>query len=1374
MKRIFTLFFAVWGLCAVAQTPVAPAGSGTVGDPYQIATLDNLAWVSTNTSAWSRNSVQVADIDASATSGWNLDGTIYLGFSPIGSGSGFTGTYNGQGHTISGLTINRSAESYVGLFGYVSGAGKISNLGLVSVNIKGYNSVGCIAGQCDGTITNSYTTGTVVGTAGSAGRIGGLVGDLWGGINGSYSAVVVSGSQYVGGLVGSCGSNSTTSTITNSYSTGNVTGSSIVGGLAGYLYQGSVTNSYSTGNVGVNAVNGIAGGFLGSSLGGTVTNCFWNTIASGQIASAGGTGETTAEMKTQGTFTPWDFSSVWGIDGTTIKNNGYPYLSWQYPANPCVNPTSGGTIATDQYGSIPYDPLVLTNIVSPSNYLGTVEYKWQKSTTSGDAGYTDIANSNLATCDPGIITETTWYKRLARTTCMSGWGGAAASNVVKITVSPASVGGNVTGGVSPITYGNPIGLLTLRDYSGTVVKWEKRVGTNSWVDINNTGDTYSETPASAGTWQYRALVKSGISVETYSNPVNIVVVPQTLIVTAEDKSKIYDGAGFSSFTVSYNGFVLGETAAKLNGALVYSGSATTAVNAGKNYEIISGGLTSSNYSISFVPGKLTIAKKVLTVMAVGPSKEYGTTLISSSGSTNFIAGVTGVGSEIVTGVTLTPDAAGLSPATPAGAAYAVNPSLATGTGGFSESNYSITYMPYNGVVSKKALMVVADNKSKTYGSLLPALTVSYIGLANGEKVPANPPTVSTPATASSPVAAYVINVSGAADPNYVISYTTGILTVNKAELVIAADNKSKNYGSPLPALTISYTGLVNGDIAPSIKPTISTTALELSPVGSYPILISGAADPNYSISYSSGVLAVTKIPLTVVADELSKVYGMPDPILTYTSDKTLIGGSTFTGTLSRSFGENVGSYAINIGTLSAGANYDITFVSKSLRITAKLLTITNPALTMSRIYNGGTAASVTAGSLIGLVAGDETKVGVSAIANYTTQNVGVGIPINVVYSLSGGASDNYIKPADYFVSTGEITAKQLTVSNTVVTTNKMYDGTTSALVEKAGILSGVESGDVSNIGVSAIANYNDAKVGISKSITVIYTLTGSGAANYIVPSNLQINNAKISEFVVLNTLQSPGSGCEGTDLELSYTVLKGTPVQYQIVFGTSALAEGFKQTGYTNLISTGSNGLISIPVSSGTPYGTYQASLQMRNELGVVSDVYPFQFVVNVSSDYIIPKFDDVVLCNNKANNFSAFQWYKNGKAIDGATKQYYSDPNGLVGSYSLKVMTTNGQEYFSCPKVLNTPLKSKVTVSIFPNPVKVNQESTVKISGLSDDELNGARMTIYNIQGIQVYSTSVVNELNPVTLPFKDGVYIGNITTANGNKYSYQIILLK
>jgi hypothetical protein len=103
----------------------------------------------------------------------------------------------------------------------------------------------------------------------------------------------------------------------------------------------------------------------------------------------------------------------------------------------CINPTDGGIIAADQSGCAPsYTASTLTSAVDPSGYTGTLEYKWQQSTTSGSSGFTDIPSSNSSTYDPGTLTVTTWFQRLARVDCMPDWSGAAVSNVVTITVNP--------------------------------------------------------------------------------------------------------------------------------------------------------------------------------------------------------------------------------------------------------------------------------------------------------------------------------------------------------------------------------------------------------------------------------------------------------------------------------------------------------------------------------------------------------------------------------------------------------------------------------------------------------------------------------------------------------------------------------------------------------------------------------------------------------------------------------------------------------------------------------------------------------------------------------------------------------------------------
>ncbi|MEI8203994.1 MAG: hypothetical protein WCH34_13320 [Bacteroidota bacterium] len=92
-------------------------------------------------------------------------------------------------------------------------------------------------------------------------------------------------------------------------------------------------------------------------------------------------------------------------------------------------------------------------------------------------------------------------------------------------VNPTSIGGNLTGGSSPLCYGVATGTLSLSGYTGTIVRWEKQVNSGGWTTIANTLNTYAETPASAGTWEYRAVVQSGVCPEAYSNSIVIVVNP---------------------------------------------------------------------------------------------------------------------------------------------------------------------------------------------------------------------------------------------------------------------------------------------------------------------------------------------------------------------------------------------------------------------------------------------------------------------------------------------------------------------------------------------------------------------------------------------------------------------------------------------------------------------------------------------------------------------------------------------------------------------------------------------------------------------------------------------------------------------------------
>ncbi|MBU1579298.1 MAG: choice-of-anchor D domain-containing protein, partial [Bacteroidetes bacterium] len=119
-------------------------------------------------------------------------------------------------------------------------------------------------------------------------------------------------------------------------------------------------------------------------------------------------------------------------DDPDYPGNSDPTITPYEPQ--CTNPTDGGTIGIAQTICSGATPLTINNITLPSGEVGTLEYKWQSSTTSAAAGFTDIAASNSESYAPGALTTTTWYKRLAIVDCSTDWTGAVESNVIAITV----------------------------------------------------------------------------------------------------------------------------------------------------------------------------------------------------------------------------------------------------------------------------------------------------------------------------------------------------------------------------------------------------------------------------------------------------------------------------------------------------------------------------------------------------------------------------------------------------------------------------------------------------------------------------------------------------------------------------------------------------------------------------------------------------------------------------------------------------------------------------------------------------------------------------------------------------------------------------
>ncbi|MEZ5104274.1 MAG: T9SS type A sorting domain-containing protein [Draconibacterium sp.] len=307
-----------------------PAGNGTSSNPYEIANLENLLWLSENSNEWDKYYIQTADIDASATSSLNEG----LGFVPIGNwDTMFTGHYNGQFHIINGLYINRPSTDYNGLWGAI-GTATIQNVGVTNAAVTG-KYAGVLVGvaySSYASIENCYCTGTVTGVQSYTGGLAGWF--AYGTMKNCYSNVTVIGTSYSGGLIGRIQGGK----VSNCYSVGNVSKNAstssmtYLGGFAGAIdiSGATVTNCYSTGSVSSSANS--FGGFAAYYNSATVNGCFWDTQTSGQTTSTVGTGKTTSEMQTAGTYISagWNFAvgnNLWALNGT--DNNGYPFLRWQ-------------------------------------------------------------------------------------------------------------------------------------------------------------------------------------------------------------------------------------------------------------------------------------------------------------------------------------------------------------------------------------------------------------------------------------------------------------------------------------------------------------------------------------------------------------------------------------------------------------------------------------------------------------------------------------------------------------------------------------------------------------------------------------------------------------------------------------------------------------------------------------------------------------------------------------------------------------------------------------------------------------------------------------------------------------------------------------
>jgi uncharacterized repeat protein (TIGR02543 family) len=302
-------------------------GNGTKDNPFAVYDTDTLRKVGSGIDGWGLNSHyrQAQDITlslpAQGQSNWTAIGA---------SASQFTGSFDGNGFTLTNLTINKTT-AYQGIFGYIGTGSVVENIGLINCNIIGGNYTGGIAGYTNGTIQNCYVSGSVSGSI----YTGGVAGYNNSALQNCYTTSSVSGSSNVGGVAGQ-----NNNIVQNCFATGSVSGSS--GNIGGVVGSGGTVRYCAALNPSVTSSSGgTVGRVLGSgsgsnnySRGDMAVKYNWNGFAgTNKTISAGlttmdGSNITASQWNNSSwwqTTASWNFTSIWAMNVNNLprlKNTG--------------------------------------------------------------------------------------------------------------------------------------------------------------------------------------------------------------------------------------------------------------------------------------------------------------------------------------------------------------------------------------------------------------------------------------------------------------------------------------------------------------------------------------------------------------------------------------------------------------------------------------------------------------------------------------------------------------------------------------------------------------------------------------------------------------------------------------------------------------------------------------------------------------------------------------------------------------------------------------------------------------------------------------------------------------------------------------------
>jgi gliding motility-associated-like protein len=581
--------------------------------------------------------------------------------------------------------------------------------------------------------------------------------------------------------------------------------------------------------------------------------------------------------------------------------------------------------------------------------------------------------------------------------------------------------------------------------------------------------------------------------------VDYTIKKRPIIISADPKTKVYGGSDPNLTQVITSGSIISGDSA--SGVL----TRTAGEDVG-TYSITRGSFTyGSNYDETFVNGTLTITARTITVTAAAKTKEYG----AFDPSLTYTP-TPAIGDPVVTGSSETVSFTGTLTRTAGENTGTYSITLGTLT----NTNYNIDYVGADFTITK-APTAIEDGDSDPATDTLSHTTITF-GDADILLTPTSSNTADYSFTSSDSsvasitttstntasirnlkVGSAIITIAQGADANYLSNTLSYTLTVNPLAVTLSPTlSQSKVHGDTDPSLSYTSnpavgTNLSNG-ASIAFSGTLTRTAGE--DVGTYSITLGTLTNTNYTLNYTSADFNITAKPITIIPTAAqSKTYGLADATLSYTiSPSTLPDGTAISlgGTLSRTTGENVGTYSITIGTVS-DTNYNISLSSETFEINKK--TITASASSVSKEYDATATTTGVRLSLATLETGD--VVTVNGTGSFSSPNVGTGLSYTIAgLSLSGADANNYYLSAgaSFSGNNGEITKAPLTVTannDNGVDTDPAYSGGNGVTY------SGFKGTD-SEADLSGTLAYTGSSQGATAAGTYAIEPTGITSSNY--------------------------------------------------------------------------------------------------------------------------------------------------------------------------------------------------------------------------------------------------------------------------------------